>query len=124
MISFKKESRFYLYRVSDDGAIFSRCILIGEEKILVGRGELAGVRILEDVSLSGEHFSVRLRNGTVVISDLHSTNGTYVNDQRLTGEWVLTPRDRVRAGRSHFTISAKLAARIALAKQSARKTAK
>ena len=42
------------------------------------------------------------RRGEGVLEDLGSTNGTYLNDELLTGPQPLHPGDRVRIGDSEF----------------------
>ena len=36
------------------------------------------------------------------VRDLNSLNGTRVNDERLDGEWELSPSDEVHLGRTHL----------------------
>lgn len=57
---------------------------------------------IPDRRLSGEHFEVVVRGDEVVIRDLGSTNGTFVNGVRLGGARVLGDQDVVRAGRCVF----------------------
>jgi hypothetical protein len=67
----------------------------------LGRGD---VEIqLEDPFASSRHAQL-IRQGTmIVIEDLGSTNGTYLNDELLRGPRPLHPGDRVRIGDSTFT---------------------
>jgi hypothetical protein len=74
---------------------------IGEGAIL-GRGDAAEIR-LEDPFASGRHARVIAQGGIVVIEDLGSTNGTYLNEELLQGPQPLHPGDRVRIGDSEFT---------------------
>jgi pSer/pThr/pTyr-binding forkhead associated (FHA) protein len=43
-------------------------------------------------------------DGTLQVEDLESTNGTFVNDERVT-RLALKPGDRVRAGRIELDVS-------------------
>jgi len=70
---------------------------VPDKPLIVGRGEDAGVRI-EDESLSRHHFVVTLRDNAFFIEDLNSTNGTWVNDERLTESRELRVFNRIRAG--------------------------
>jgi hypothetical protein len=74
---------------------------IGEGAIL-GRGDAAEIR-LEDPFASGRHARVIAQGGIVVIEDLGSTNGTYLNEELLQGPQPLHHGDRVRIGDSEFT---------------------
>jgi hypothetical protein len=73
---------------------------IGEGAIL-GRGDEAEIR-LEDPFASSSHARVIRQGGIVVIEDMGSTNGTYLNEELLGGPQPLHPGDRVRIGDSEF----------------------
>ncbi|MEU7826584.1 FHA domain-containing protein [Catellatospora sp. NPDC049133] len=64
-------------------------------------GRDAGVAAvkLDDSSVSRRHAQLELIGDYLVLTDLGSTNGTYVNDQRLTRRQALVPGDRIRIGR-------------------------
>jgi pSer/pThr/pTyr-binding forkhead associated (FHA) protein len=70
--------------------------------IVLGRGEQAEIR-LEDPFASSRHARVYEQGNIVVIEDLHSTNGTYLNEELLQTPRPLHPGDRVRIGDSEFT---------------------
>ena len=70
--------------------------------IVLGRGERAEIR-LEDPFASSRHARVYEQGNIVVIEDLGSTNGTYLNEELLETGRPLHPGDRVRIGDSEFT---------------------
>ncbi|MFI4992911.1 MAG: FHA domain-containing protein [Solirubrobacterales bacterium] len=70
--------------------------------IVLGRGERAEIR-LEDPFASSRHARVYEQGNIVAIEDLHSTNGTYLNEELLQSTRPLHPGDRVRIGDSEFT---------------------
>ena len=70
--------------------------------IVLGRGERAEIR-LEDPFASSRHARVYEQGNIVVIEDLGSTNGTYLNEELLETPRPLHPGDRVRIGDSEFT---------------------
>jgi hypothetical protein len=72
------------------------------EGALLGRGEQAEIR-LEDPFASSRHARLLAQGGVIVIEDLGSTNGTYLNEELLGGPQPLHPGDRVRIGDSEFT---------------------
>ena len=74
---------------------------IGEGAVM-GRGEQAEIR-LEDPFASGRHAQLLRHGGIVVLEDLGSTNGTYLNEELVTGPQPLHRGDRVRIGDSEFT---------------------
>jgi hypothetical protein len=67
----------------------------------LGRGD---VEIqLEDPFASSRHAHISREGHLVVIEDLGSTNGTYLNDQPLSGPQPLHDGDRIRIGDSEFS---------------------
>lgn len=67
----------------------------------LGRGE---VEIkLEDPFASSRHARISRQGHVVVIEDLGSTNGTYLNEEPLTGPQPLHTGDRIRIGDSEFS---------------------
>ena len=73
---------------------------VGEGATL-GRGD---VEIqLEDPFASSRHARLTRQGGILVIEDLGSTNGTYLNDELLRGPRPLHAGDRLRIGDSTFT---------------------
>ena len=74
---------------------------VGEGAVL-GRGDQAEIR-LDDPFASSRHAQLIVQGGIVVIEDLGSTNGTYLNEELLSGPQPLHPGDRVRIGDSEFT---------------------
>jgi hypothetical protein len=70
--------------------------------LVLGRGDRAEIR-LEDPFASSSHARVYEQGNIVVIEDLGSTNGTYLNEELLQTPRPLHPGDRVRIGDSEFT---------------------
>jgi hypothetical protein len=69
--------------------------------LVLGRGDRAEIR-LEDPFASARHARLYEQGGAVVLEDLGSTNGTYLNEELLEGPRPLHPGDRVRIGESEF----------------------
>jgi hypothetical protein len=69
--------------------------------LVLGRGDRAEIR-LEDPFASSRHARVYEQGNIVVIEDLGSTNGTYLNEELLETPRPLHPGDRVRIGDSEF----------------------
>ncbi len=84
----------------DPGMIYD---LDGE--IVLGRGDRAEIR-LEDPFASARHALIYEQGNIVVIEDLDSTNGTYLNEELLQTPRPLHPGDRVRIGDSEFAFEA------------------
>jgi hypothetical protein len=72
-----------------------------DDDLVLGRGD-AEIR-LEDPFASSRHARIYAQAGTLVLEDLHSTNGTYLNEELLdTTPRPLHPGDHVRIGESEF----------------------
>jgi hypothetical protein len=72
-----------------------------KEPVTLGRGSVE--LKLEDPFASTRHAKITRQGRTVVIEDLGSTNGTYLNGEALTGPQPLHDGDRIRIGDSEFT---------------------
>jgi len=66
------------------------------DRTTIGRVEDNTFQIA-DASVSSHHCEVLLRGGEVVIRDLNSTNGSYINDAQIT-ESILKPGQKLRLG--------------------------
>jgi len=67
-----------------------------DREVEVGRGDVT--LALDDEQISRHHARITPAQGGIVIKDLGSSNGTYVNDQPLHAERSLKPGDRIRFG--------------------------
>jgi pSer/pThr/pTyr-binding forkhead associated (FHA) protein len=76
-------------------------------QLTVGRKADAADRVIEgDSYVSGCHARLIATEHTLEITDLRSTNGTFVNEARLEPEqpWQLTTGDTLRIGQTSFTV--------------------
>jgi FHA domain len=73
-----------------------------DDDVVLGRGDRAEIR-LEDPFASARHARVYRQGNILVIEDLRSTNGTYLNEELLQTPRPLHPGDRLRIGDSEFT---------------------
>ena len=67
------------------------------EKTTVGRVSDNAFEIPE-ASVSSHHAEILLRGSEVIVRDLDSTNGTFINGQQVTGEAPLKPGQILRLG--------------------------
>ena len=68
---------------------------------LLGRGDQADI-VLQDSFASSRHARLVPHGDVIVLEDLGSTNGTYLNEEPLRGPQPLHPGDRIRIGDSSF----------------------
>ncbi len=69
---------------------------------VLGRGEEADI-VIEDTFSSSRHARLIAQGETVILEDLGSTNGTYLNGEAVGGPQPLHDGDRIRIGDSEFT---------------------
>lgn len=69
---------------------------------IIGRSSGSDV-VIPDPTISGMHAQLIVDEmGDVYINDLNSTNGTFVNDQRISGSVKLFKGDKLRLGKANF----------------------
>jgi hypothetical protein len=75
------------------------------EGVTLGRGEGADIR-LEDPYASSRHCRIARQGDLLVLEDLNSTNGTYLNGEEVRGPQPLHPGDRISIGDNEFSYMA------------------
>jgi hypothetical protein len=74
------------------------------QTLVLGRSPAANLAFPDDLFLSAQHCSIEGRERDCAVRDLHSTNGTFVNGQRIT-EALLAAGDTLKAGSIELTPS-------------------
>ena len=69
------------------------------DEVVIGRAEKCHV-VLDDTYVSQVHARIFARNGAYVLEDLGSTNGTYLNQRRITAPAELQRGDEVKIGKT------------------------
>lgn len=64
----------------------------------IGRAEENNLCLADDAYVSGHHARLQRHDGYLVVEDLGSTNGTFVNKEKIGGHWQLRIGDRVQIG--------------------------
>ena len=72
--------------------------LTGE--LTIGRSEECKVRVEGDTYVSSVHARIFQKDGSYMVEDLGSTNGTYLNRRRITAPAELQRGDRVKVGKT------------------------
>ncbi len=91
----------------DTGPRAGERLVFGETNtVIIGRGAEAHVKLPDDDHIvSRKHMLLRMDPQDCVLVDLGSTNGTYFNGQRVSGETKLKEGDQIRVGVTAFTIT-------------------
>jgi hypothetical protein len=69
---------------------------------VVGRDAEADIRLDGDEFASAQHARIELREGSVWVEDLGSTNGTFVNGAKVTRKRRLRAGDALRIGQTEL----------------------
>lgn len=77
---------------------------LGEE-VTVGRSPGCAVSLEDDSFISSVHARVYRRSGELWLEDLGSTNGTWLNDERVDGPSRLQRGDRVKVGSTTLEVA-------------------
>ena len=80
-----------------------KTIKIAVPDFVIGRGKDAQLRPSSDL-ISRQHCAIRVRDGRVIIEDMGSRNGTFVNGKQLTAPHEAKSGDNLRVGRIQFEV--------------------
>ncbi len=70
----------------------------------IGREPECDLQVL-DSEVSRLHAKVTVRDGVAAIDDLHSSNGTYVDGERILAHTTLAPGDRIQIGEATIELT-------------------
>ncbi|MGH2703024.1 MAG: FHA domain-containing protein, partial [Actinomycetota bacterium] len=87
-----------------DGPMRGRRIEVGFDEFSLGR-EKTDLVIEDDTEISRAHAVVRPVDGGVEIEDLDSTNGTFVNELKISGPTRLSNGDIIRVGQTRLDVA-------------------
>ncbi|MGE0757005.1 MAG: FHA domain-containing protein [Pirellulaceae bacterium] len=82
------------------------------ERFLIGRSDECHLRPKSD-AISRNHCTILVHEDSVTIRDLNSRNGTYVNDERITGDRVLSSGDKLKVAKLEFEVVIKEVKKVA-----------
>lgn len=78
-------------------------ILLLRGTITIGRREGNTIK-LDDQYASGNHAKIIVKNNEIVIEDLNSTNGIFINDERINEFAKIRANDKIRIGSAIFKV--------------------
>lgn len=101
----KKSYALEVIGVPDALAVSKGSVYPVNDSITIGRKEDNSISI-DDPYISQIHAEIIVNDGRMFVNDLESTNGTYVNGQRVKGKRELYAGDKLEIGRVIFTVIA------------------
>jgi predicted component of type VI protein secretion system len=86
-----------------------RVVRLAGDHALVGRAKGVHIRI-PSADISRKHCRLDVEDGMVVVEDLDSVNGTFLNGERVEGRQVVAPGDRLTLGPVRFIVEYEMSA--------------
>jgi Mg-chelatase subunit ChlD len=95
--------------VAQEGPNKGQSFPIEASPFWIGAEEKSDLCVAGDARLSGFHACIQFHEGSLLLRDNRSTNGTYINGERLNeAPRPLNPGDRIRLGGSVFIVAARM----------------
>lgn len=76
-----------------------------QDEVTIGRAPGCAVALPQDSYTSNLHARAFVQDGTAWVEDLNSTNGTFVNGQRISAATPLHRGDKLQVGRTVMEVS-------------------
>ncbi len=70
---------------------------LAKNEITIGR-DISNDIVVSDAEVSRKHVRLIVQAGQYILEDLGSTNGTFVNEQRISGPRILSEGDTIQLG--------------------------
>lgn len=80
-----------------EGIYVGEVFELTENSMLIGRDRTVGITIIDD-GVSRQHAKVEIKEDHVYVSDMGSTNGTFVNGTQISEQHLLKNGDKIRIG--------------------------
>lgn len=90
--------------ISNDNSVLKRRFELEEDPVVIGRHPECDIHI-DDGSVSRKHAEVIFDGGQYYVRDLNSRNGTYLNNQSITGTTKLYDQSEIRICDVTFTFA-------------------
>jgi serine phosphatase RsbU (regulator of sigma subunit) len=111
------------YLLIVDGEDHGRFIALDEQERAIGRVEPCDI-VVPDKEISRRHCTVRMLRGALTVTDLGSTNGTYLDGNRITGTVAVPLGALVQIGRTVLKYERRSRKEVQAAEELARDLAK
>jgi pSer/pThr/pTyr-binding forkhead associated (FHA) protein len=87
----------YTVRLLQDGQQFYENVF-KNEKLIIGRDNECDINI-QSPSISRKHLQIEIDDDKLYVTDLGSSNGTIINDNKIIGRTQINSKSRIKAGR-------------------------
>ena len=74
-------------------------------RFAIGRGDENDLTVPFDTQVSRKHAVITVRDGRLVLDDLGSHNGTYIDDRKITAATPLQREQLLRVGRTWMMVA-------------------
>jgi pSer/pThr/pTyr-binding forkhead associated (FHA) protein len=101
--STKKNYGIEVLSVGENSNLEEGSILLLNGVITIGRKEGNTIK-LTDQYASGNHAKIVVKNNEILIEDLNSTNGVFINDEKVSGYAKIRGNDKIRIGSATFKV--------------------
>lgn len=88
-----KQSQLVMRTGPNPGKVFA----LNKPEVYIGR-DISNDIVINDAEVSRKHVRLIIQADQYVIEDLGSTNGTFINGQRISGPYMLNAGDSVQMG--------------------------
>lgn len=85
------------------GKLAGKQLIVPMKEVLIGRDEGCYIR-MGSPDISRKHCTLRATSDGILVEDLGSSNGTYINDIRIDGPTILKGGDKLRVGPAIFEV--------------------
>ncbi|MGL5152245.1 MAG: FHA domain-containing protein [Clostridium sp.] len=99
----KRNFGIEVIETTDGSGIKEGSVFPIRDSITIGRRDDNSI-VIQDGHISSNHLKIIIKNNIAYLEDLNSTNGTFVNGERVTGRVKLFPKDEIRVGNSVFKV--------------------
>lgn len=101
--SAKKNYGIEVLSVGENSNLEEGSILLLNGVITIGRKEGNTIRLTEPYA-SGNHAKIVVKNNEILIEDLNSTNGVFINEEKVNGYSKIRANDKIRIGSAIFKV--------------------
>lgn len=99
----KKNHGLEVIEISEEANLKKGSVIPVKSTITIGRKDDNSI-VLQDLHVSGYHAKLIVKNDVLFIEDLNSTNGTFVNDNKINGRVKLFTKDIVTVGTTKLKV--------------------